>query len=141
MTTDVKWTAAVDDLINLTNLPDKIKKYTDINQFLSKNLCLNTQEEQLLIICLRRDITENNVNLKTLILDISEFLIRTDKDIMQTLNVGSLLKIANNGYSKDIQHKSQKLLHTVISNCLLEEDITIIATINESYKIVRYNTN
>lgn len=132
-------TVTVNDIFNTTVVRDKITKYNTINDFLRKNLCLDPQEEKLLIQCLKRDILIKNNTLRIVVMDICDFLIRTDKNIVDTLDIGTFLNLLEDGskVNEELRKKIYNVSETIISNCLLDEDVTKLKIVG-LYKIVRH---
>lgn len=138
MTTDQS-TTIIGDLVNVTNPRDKLALYDCIKDYLNKNVVLNTKDQRVLIENLKRDIVEKDITLKCSILDISYLLIRSDKDVIDKLEISNFLKGLNDENSDFIREKVQKILLLITSNCFLEEDFSDMLSINRAYKIVSFD--
>lgn len=124
------------DLLRATTVQDKLEKYKIITNFLKKNICLNAEDENILIRCLNRDVTEQDDTLKCTVIDICDFLIKTDKTVIKNFDINNFISQSSNLEMGSAEETN--ILETILTSCLLDEDISTIPKL-DSYDAVCIN--
>lgn len=115
----------VRELVNSTGVDEKITKYTFLSEYLKRNLCLSSDEEKQLMVCINRDISVTNDGLILIILEICDFLIKTDKSTVDHLNVSCILETVKKAGAnrQEIEKFTRSILETIITNCFIDNNL------------------